>query len=135
VALSGCGEQEKRLPVACDTDSAAVTEALKRAPGEVTLDGVRLSDCFTRAADPAEIQQVGSTFIATADALAERVRSAPRSSAATQLGYLVGAVHKGASGTQGIHYETERRIEAALVGIDTRTPQYRRGFEAGERSG
>lgn len=123
------------MPVACDTSAQAVQTALKRAPGAVRLDGVRLSDCFTRAADPAQIQQVGGTFVDAAEALADRMRKAPRSQAAVELGYLIGAVHRGAGNTQGIHYETVRRIDQVLVGLDRRSPEFARGERAGMRSG
>ena len=129
----GCGNDEHRVPVACLDGS--VPKALARAPGEVRVGGVRLSDCFTRAANPAEIQQVGSVFIAAAERLAPAARSAPHSAAAVQLGYLIGAVRRGTSHTQGIHYETRRRVELELTGVNTRTAEFVSGEKAGERSG
>jgi hypothetical protein len=129
----GCGNDEHRVPVACLDGN--VPKALARAPGEVRIDGVRLSDCFTRAANPAEIQQVGSVFISAAERLAPEARSAPHSAAAVQLGYLIGAVRRGTSHTQGIHYETRRRVELELTGVNTRTPEFVSGEKAGERSG
>src|SRR5205814_4269449 len=48
---------------------------------------------------------------------------------------LVGAVHRGASKTAGIHYELERRVEQELNGVDVRAPEYLRGERAGETSG
>jgi hypothetical protein len=101
----------------------------------VTLGGTRLSDCFTRAADPAEIQQVASVFIAAAEKLAPAARAKPHSPQALQLGYLIGAVRRGAGRTQGIHYETQRRIEQELIGVNTRTPEFVSGEKAGEKSG
>jgi hypothetical protein len=113
-----------------------LSKALARAPGEVRLDtGTKLSDCFNRAADPAEIQQVGAVFVATAERLAARTRAKPHSAAALQLGYLIGAVRHGAGHTQGIHYETQRRIEQELIGVNTRAPEFVTGERAGERSG
>jgi hypothetical protein len=129
----GCGNDEHRVPVACLDGN--VPKALAAAPGQVRVQGTRLSDCFTRAADPAEIQQVGAVFIAAAQRLAARARAGPHSPAALQLGYLIGAMRHGTSHTQGIHYETRRRVELELTGVNTRTPEFVSGEKAGERSG
>ena len=110
-----------------------VPKALAAAPGQVRVQGTRLSDCFTRAANPAEIQQVGTVFIAAAEKLSARARSNPHSAAALQLGYLLGAMRHGTSHTQGIHYETRRRIEQELIGVNTRAPEFVEGERAGER--
>ena len=129
----GCGNEEHRVPVAClDGD---LRKALANAPGEVRIDGTRPSECFTRAANPAEIQQVGTVFIATTEKLADAARAKPNSPAALELGYLIGAVRRGAGRTQGIHYETERRIEQELSGVNTRAPQFVTGERAGEKNG
>jgi hypothetical protein len=133
---SGCGNDDKHVPVACEESAANVRSALVNAPGEVRLDtGTRLSECFTRAAQPAEIQQVAAVFIDAASQLAERARAQPHSAAALQLGYLIGAVRHGAAGTQGIHYETQRRIEQELIGVQVRAPEFMRGERAGQRTG
>jgi hypothetical protein len=129
----GCGNDEHRVPVACLDGN--VSKALAKAPGEVRVDGTKLSDCFNRAATPAEIQEVGAVFVAAAEKLSARARTNPHSPAALQLGYLVGAVRHGAGHTQGIHYETQRRIEQELIGVNTRAPEYVEGETAGERSG
>ena len=130
----GCGNGEHRVPVACfDTN---LSKALVSAPGAVRLQGgTKLSDCFTRAAQPAEIQQVAAVFIATASRLGDAARARPHSPAATQLGYLIGAVRHGTSHTQGIHYETARRIEQELTGVNTRAPEFVTGEKAGEQTG
>ena len=52
-----------------------------------------------------------------------------------QLGYLVGAVRRGAARTAGIHYELERRVDQELNGLDTSAPEYLRGERAGQSSG
>jgi hypothetical protein len=122
------------VPVACL--EGHLGSALTRAPGEVRLGtGTKLSDCFNRAADPAEIEQVGAIFVSAAGQLAPRARAKPHSPAALQLGYLIGAVRRGAAHTQGIHYETQRRIEQELSGVNTRSPEFVTGERAGERSG
>jgi hypothetical protein len=127
----GCGNNEHRVPVACLDGN--VTKALAAAPGEVRVQSIRLTECFTRAANPAEIQQVAAVFIASAEKLSARARSAPHSRAAVELGYLIGAMRQGTRHTQGIHYETRRRIEQELIGVNTRTPEFVEGERAGER--
>ncbi|MDT7713319.1 MAG: hypothetical protein QOG46_2059 [Pseudonocardiales bacterium] len=130
----GCGNDEHRVPVACL--DANVSRALVRAPGDVRLEGdTKLSECFNRAAQPAEVQQVGAVFVAAAEQLSARARAAPHSPAALRLGYLIGAVRHGAGRTQGIHYETQRRIEQELIGVNTKAPEFVQGETAGERSG
>jgi hypothetical protein len=133
VLAVGCGNDEHRVPVACLDGN--LTKALASAPGEVRLEGTRPSECFTRAANPAEIQQVGAVFIASAERLAATARQRPHSPQALQLGYLIGAVRHGAGHTQGIHYETQRRIEQELIGVNTRTREFVTGERAGEKSG
>lgn len=129
----GCGNDEHRVPVACL--DAGIGKALVTAPAPVRVEGTRLSECFNRAATPAEIQQVGATFISQAERLAAGARANPHSAAAVQLGYLVGAMRHGTGHTQGIHYETRRRIEQELIGVNTRSPEFVEGERAGERSG
>jgi hypothetical protein len=121
------------VPVACLEGD--LTKALADAPRDVRLSGTRPSECFTRAANPAEIQQVGAVFIATAEKLAPSARANPHSPQALRLGYLIGAVRRGAGHTQGIHYETQRRIEQELIGVNTRAPEFVEGERAGEKNG
>jgi len=122
------------VPVACL--DGHLSKPLAHAPAEVRLeDGTKLSECFNRAANPAEIQQVGSIFIDQAERLASGARANPHSPAALQLGYLIGAMRHGTSHTQGIHYETRRRIELELNGVNTRSPEFVQGEKAGERTG
>ena len=129
----GCGNDEHRVPVACLEGN--LTKALASAPGEVRIEGTRPSECFTRAANPAEIQQVGAVFIATTEKLADASRAKPTSPATLRLGYLIGAVRRGAGRTQGIHYETQRRIEQELSGVNTHSPAFVEGERAGEKNG
>jgi len=129
----GCGSDEHRIPVAClDGD---VPKALAGAPGEVRVEGMKLSDCFTRDADPAEVQEIGAVFVSAASGLAPKARSRPHSQAALQLGYLIGAVRHGTRRTEGIHYETRRRVEQELSGVNTHAAEFVQGERAGEQSG
>ena len=52
-----------------------------------------------------------------------------------ELGYLVGAVRRGARTDTGVHYESERRMEQELAGVPTHTREFRLGLAAGGRSG
>lgn len=136
--LAGCGRDTSGdLPAACHFPDGprTVRTALAGAPTNVSIDGTPLSKCLVREADPGDVQAVGAVYVQTASDLASRVRAAPHSAAAVQLGYLVGAVRRGASRTAGIHYELERRVEAELNGIDTRAPEFARGERAGESAG
>lgn len=137
LALSGCGEEERRLPSACDDGPQAVTEALSRAPGPVALEGgTRLSTCVRRARTHAEVQAVGALYTTVADRLADRV--ARSDTAALRLGYLIAATRRGARRTGGIHEELVRRLEQS-AGLDGVPPErrtaFRRGLDAGRRHG
>jgi hypothetical protein len=124
------------VPVECLAGPAAVHSALARAPREVRLGGrVPISHCFQGAASAADVQNLGAIVITATQETADRVRSAPRSHAAVELGYLVGAIRRGAGPGFGIHYEAERRVEQELHGVPTRTPEFRRGLAAGRRAG
>lgn len=124
------------VPVECEQGASTVQRALAVAPAPVRLEGtVPISHCFQQAADSADVQNLGALFIDAAHGLADEVRAAPRSHAAVELGYLIGAVRRGARTDTGVHYETERRIEQELVGLPLGTPEFRRGLAAGSGSG
>ena len=128
----GCArEQEPVLAADCRSGPDAVRAALERAPDTVSLDGTRLSECLGRAGQPGDIQQVGGDYIEVATILAADARRDPDGPAALRLGYLVGAVRRGAASTQGFHSEIVRRIEQETLALDTGA----RAFRAGERAG
>ena len=135
-ALAGCGDEATRLPSACDDSVAGIEEALAKAPDDVTLYGVKLSTCVERARSSADIQTVGALYTATADSLVVKMRTSD--AAALRLGYLVGATHRGARRTSGVHSELIRRLENS-VGLDgapaARRAAYRRGLAAGRTRG
>lgn len=93
VVLTACGSSTPApLPVDCSVSSTAIVRALGAAPGNVRLaGGTRLSDCVKRADDDADIETIGLALTPAADVLAARATRA----AAGQLGYLLGAVHRG----------------------------------------
>ena len=136
VLLAGCANKDVDVAPECLEGPATVRAALAEAPDDVRLGGrVAISDCFQAAAAPADVQNVGSTLVDTAEDLKREVRRAPHSEAAVQLGYLIGAVHRGAGTDVGIHYEARRRVEQELTGVRTDTEEFKRGLAAGERNG
>lgn len=135
----GCSAEnsERELPVACQSGQEAIEAALAAAPRPVRLEGVPLSECFDPKSDGAELQGVGTSFVGAAAELGERARARPEGEAATQLGYLIGAMRRGAGRTnaQGIHTELVRRAEQELTLVDPSSGALREGLRAGERTG
>jgi hypothetical protein len=135
--LAGCTEDPDPFPSACNDGVKTIGRALAAAPGPVALHaGTKLSTCVHSARSSADIQTVGALYTSVADGLA---RQLPRSDAAAlRLGYLVGAVRRGASGTNGIHDELVRRLEQStgLGGAPAaRRAAFHQGLEAGRRRG
>lgn len=124
------------MPAACrDATAEDVNAALEAAPGEVRMQGVRLSDCLNRNANPGDVQGVGAVFIEVAENLADEAREEPEGEAPTRLGYLLGAAERGAGRTQGIHSELIRRLKNTSAGIDSNDLGYRQGRSAGRATG
>jgi hypothetical protein len=134
--LGGCGSDPKPLADACTRDGARIERALHRAPARVTLEGTPLSDCVEAATGAADLQSVGATFTDAGSALARR---APRNrDAALRLGYLVGAVERGAARTAGFEDELTFRMKTFLEDADIRGRQRAAvdtGLRAGRRGG
>jgi hypothetical protein len=134
--LAGCGsEPSKTVPVACKEGAGAVERALRLAPGAVRLGGTLISDCFTRASDPGDVQALGLTYLPVAERLSTEARARPRGPAPLRLGFLIGAIHRGAADAQGIYTELERRLDLELVGVDRSSADFRRGQRAGRAHG
>jgi hypothetical protein len=135
----GCASEgvEEPLPPACQAGEQAVRDALGAAPRPVRLGGVPLSECFDARSTGAELQSVGISFVGAASMLAERARARPEGDAAMQLGYLVGAMRRGAgrSKAQGIHTELVRRVEQELTLVDPDSRAVKEGIRAGGRTG
>jgi hypothetical protein len=135
-ALAGCSrEEEPTLPASCLLGPDEVRSALASAPGEVRVEGTRMSECVSQASDPGDIQTVGATYLAVAEALAPRARAEPQGAEARQLGYLVGAVRKGARRTQGYNLEIVRRLEQEAAAVERRSRAFREGERAGRETG
>jgi hypothetical protein len=95
----------------------------------VTLsDGTPLSECITRAYQDGEIQELGFALTPVADRLARAATPAT----ALQLGYLVGAVERGAAQTNGVHLELVRRLQSTIAFTD---PALLAAARHGERAG
>ncbi|MGE5282903.1 MAG: hypothetical protein ACM3N0_11420 [Chloroflexota bacterium] len=85
---------------------------------------------------------VGAAMLVAATRLNAEARARPGGGANLRLGYLLGAVEKGAARTDGIHVELVRRLTAAArySPRDRALPAtfleaYREGFEAGKARG
>ncbi len=98
----------------------------------MTLAGTPLSDCVEAATGAADLQSVGATFT---DAGASLARRAPRDrTAALRLGYLVGAVERGAKRTAGFQDELTFRMKTFVEdSVDPRAE--RAAVDAGLRAG
>ena len=134
---SGCGGGQDPPPTACSDGARTVLGALQRAPGDVSLEGGTLiSTCVRRSLDTGQIQTLGFTYLAAANSELQLI---PHSDAAAlQLGFLVGAVRRGANKTNGVQLELVRRLDQ-VAGVGgppgPRRAAYRRGMAAGEDHG
>ena len=137
LALAGCGrEEDAQLPAACRLGAPAVEAALRAAPGDVRLEGgTPLSACLVRTSEQGDVLLVGEVYLEVAAELADAAEADPRGPAPLRLGYLMGAVRRGAEDTQGIHDELLRRIEQETARVDRAASGYRRGERAGRESG
>ncbi len=111
LAVTGCGAKKDDLaPAACLVTNRGYLRALDSAPGPVRLAGTTpISDCLVAEQDAGQLANIGQEMIVAATKLnaAARAGSLP---AAVQLGYLIGAVAKGAD---AIHTDLARRLNAA----------------------
>jgi hypothetical protein len=141
--VAGCGKQDNSTPVACLQGANAYLRALEGAPGEVLLAGeTPISDCLARNQEGGELATVGEALVEAATRLNAEGRARPGGEANLQLGYLLGAVERGAEKTEGIHSDLVRRLTVAArfaPGAQPLTAEflvtYRRGFDAGRERG
>jgi hypothetical protein len=138
LGIVGCSSQEdEQTPSACLVEAPAYLQALRAAPGEVRLEGTtQISDCLTPEQDGGELAQVGSAMITAATELNGAARADPGGEAAVQLGYLNGAISRGAD---SIHTDLARRLTAAAQfspqGSDALPAEFLRGFGRGYEAG
>jgi hypothetical protein len=141
--LAACSSSEEETPAACLGSSGAYLEALKGAPAEVRLDdGTPISGCLVTDQDPADLGQVGEAVVEAATELNAAARRDPGGEDTVRLGYLVGAVQRGASDTDGIHADLVRRLDAAARFAEGGDPlpvsferAFGRGYAAGQEAG
>ena len=133
---SGCSEgEDEGVPVVCREGSTALSEALRAAPGRVTLGGTPLSACIKDTIGGGELRDVGQAYVYVAARLADDAAEDPNGAAAVQLGYLMGALERGRVGAQGVGHELARRMRSERVRVDVRSPAFRRGRRAGRERG
>jgi hypothetical protein len=134
--FAGCSSSgTEDAPGACLADSGEYIRALTAAPGEVRLQGeTPISDCLTSGQGGGELAQIGQVLVVSATRLNEEARRDPAGAAPVQLGYLAGAVQRGA---EGIHADLVRRINsAANFSPDPQLPAaFQRGFQQGFTAG
>jgi hypothetical protein len=134
--LAGCaGNGGHAVAPACRTGAAPVLTALRAAPGRVTLDGTPLSSCVREATGGGELNDIGLGYLDAASRLARAAGRRPEGPEALQLGYLVGAVHRGASADMGPASELVRRLDSEATRAGPRSAAFRRGRSAGLRAG
>jgi hypothetical protein len=141
--VGACGRQTglDRAPAACVDGLASqrvadLRAALAKAPAAVALpDGTLISDCLAHDSDSGDIQTVGSTLLGVAEQLGDKARRAPSDTTLTQLGYLIGAAHRGAVRAQGVADELVRRLDQELQGVDVGGAAYSTGERAGRSGG
>ena len=141
--LAGCGSADDSTPVACLEGAGAYQRALRAAPDEVLLgDETLISECLTRNQSGGDLTRVGEALIETATALNAEAREDPGGAANLQLGYLLGAVERGAKEGEGIHSDLVRRLVVAARFVPDKQasppgflPTYSEGFEAGRSGG
>jgi hypothetical protein len=143
LTVAGCGRSESdATPSACLDGARAYTAALAAAPGRVELSGgVPISDCLAENQSGGNLATVGEALVEAATKLNAEARGEPGGTANLQLGYLLGAVQRGAERTEGIHADLIRRLTvAARYSPEGPLPQaflatYRQGFDAGHVGG
>jgi hypothetical protein len=133
VPAVACRESDAKYPPECSNGTGALRAALANAPdGDVSLEGVKLSDCLVPADDAGPLAAFGGSVIAVSAPLVRRARRGDVR-AAVELGYLHGALERGAD--PGIHDELLFRFDQELIRIDRRSPAFRRGEAAGRDHG
>lgn len=139
--VAGCsGGEGDETPAACLEGGDAYLEALAAAPEQVALGaGTPISDCLVPEQSGGDLAAVGEEMVAAATTLNAEAREHPGGPATVRLGYLVGAVERGA---EGIHADLVRRLNAAARFSPSREIQpasfersFGRGYAAGLESG
>jgi hypothetical protein len=140
--LAGCGggaHKDEHAAVACREGEGVFLEALRAAPGEVTLAGeTPISGCLVVGAEEGELADLGEGALAAATKLNSEARAQPGGVAAVELGYLLGAIARGSADTAGIHAELLRRLTVAARFApegEPLSPRFLAGYEKGFAAG
>lgn len=139
----GCGGRDDSTPAACLEGPRVYVGALGAAPGEVRLQGdVPISECLAENQAGGDLATVGEAMVEAATELNAEAREERGGEAGLRLGYLLGAVERGAEETAGIHADLVRRLVVAARYAPGDQPlppgfvrAYREGFDAGRGSG
>ncbi len=141
LGAAGCGQKKNDLaPAACLVSSQGYLRALERAPAPVRLAGTTaISECLVPEQDGGQLANIGHEMVIAATKLNVEARRDPAGPAALQLGYLIGAVGKGAD---TIHTDLVRRLNAGArfsASGGTLSAEFERtfgrGYAAGHSSG
>ena len=120
--------------------SDAYLAALEAAPEPVLLGSTTpISDCLVPEQEAGQLASIGEDMIVTATKLNGEARRDPGGHAAVELGYLLGAVSKGAD---PIHTDLVRRLNSSAHFSETGGAlpasferAFGRGYAAGRNSG
>jgi len=141
VLIAGCGNnQDDQAPAACLAGNEAYLRALQQAPGPVLLGSTTpISDCLVPEQQAGQLASIGEEMIVAATELNAKARRDPGGPASVQLGYLIGAVSKGAD---PIHTDLVRRLNASARFSETGGAlpasferAFGRGYAAGRSAG
>ena len=139
--IAGCGNsQADQAPGVCLVGNETYLKALERAPGPVLLGSTTpISDCLVPEQSQGQLASIGEEMIVAATKLNAEARRDPGGPAPVELGYLLGAVSKGAD---PIHTDLVRRLNSSAHFSETggALPAsfergFGRGYEAGRNSG
>ncbi|HEV2820242.1 MAG TPA: hypothetical protein VGW11_07030 [Solirubrobacteraceae bacterium] len=127
------------MPADCLQGQEAFEEALTAAPAPVRLAGdMPISRCVELASSAADMQNVGILVVNVAEDLKQQAADGDQT-AARELGYLVGAVQRGAERTNGTHLELAFRVSRVAGALRDPSPALTDaltdGIAAGERTG
>jgi hypothetical protein len=141
LSIAGCGSsQDDQAPASCLVGNEAYLKALERAPAPVLLGNTTpISDCLVPQQQAGQLASIGQEMIVAGTKLNAEARRDPGGPASVELGYLIGAVSKGAD---PIHTDLVRRLNASARFSDTGGTlpasferAFGRGYAAGRRSG
>ena len=133
LAATGCRSEPERYPPECSNGPAAVRTALAKAPdGEVAIEGTPLSGCLIKSQEGGPLAAFGGSVTTVAQQLGDRAAKGDKR-ALLELGYLRGAVERGADPT--VHDELKFRLDQELLRVNTRAPEFRQGEAAGRERG